>query len=279
MTLDEAKEILESAGYVLDEGIISRALGAGALAAGLAFGNSGIKEKPVRDDSFGKGSVVHMQTRYNMDSDRYGVPTSYKVKGKKPGTEYSLRDEIELTKQKILATPDSMLRKYGKENVGLIAKHMVNTANKYNIDVDILLAIAGTETNFDNNRVSGAGAHGMMQITKSTGKDIHTRLSGKPAKKFDFSDYKSLRNNIDAAGRLVADLSKRRANVIEMILATYNGGQTAATGWRAYKANSKYDRNGNIAPKLPKETKDYVDRCMALYKVYKKVQNEYNQKI
>lgn len=279
MTLDEAKEILESAGYVLDEGIISRALGAGALAAGLAFGNSGIKEKPVRDDSFGKGSVVHMQTRYNMDSDRYGVPTSYKVKGKKPGTEYSLRDEIELTKQKILATPDSMLRKYGKENVGLIAKHMVNTANKYNIDVDILLAIAGTETNFDNNRVSGAGAHGMMQITKSTGKDIHTRLSGKSAKKFDFSDYKSLRNNIDAAGRLVADLSKRRANVIEMILATYNGGQTAATGWRAYKANSKYDRNGNIAPKLPKETKDYVDRCMALYKVYKKVQNEYNRKI
>lgn len=279
MTLDEAKEILESAGYVLDEGIISRALGAGALAAGLAFGNSGIKEKPVRDDSFGKGSVVHMQTRYNMDSDRYGVPTSYKVKGKKPGTEYSLRDEIELTKQKILATPDSMLRKYGKENVGLIAKHMVNTANKYNIDVDILLAIAGTETNFDNNRVSGAGAHGMMQITKSTAYDTHTRLQGKKAKDFDFDTFKELKTNIDNAGRIIANLSKSHKNVIEMIFAEYNGGRVQSTNFRSYMSKSKFDRDGRPAKPLAKETKNYIMRCMALYKVYKKVQNEYNRKI
>ena len=34
MTIEEAKEILEDAGYILEEGVISKALGAGALAAG-----------------------------------------------------------------------------------------------------------------------------------------------------------------------------------------------------------------------------------------------------
>ena len=105
MTLDEAKEILEDAGYILDEGLFSKAAGVGALAAGLAFGNSGIESKPVKDDSFGKGSVVHMQQRYNMDSDRYGVPTSYKVKSGDVA-KFAVSDEIEMTKQKILSTPD-----------------------------------------------------------------------------------------------------------------------------------------------------------------------------
>ena len=73
---------------------------------------------------------------------------------------------------------------------------MVNTANKYNVDVDILLAIAGTETNFDNNRKSGAGAIGMMQITKTTAMDSHVRLQGKDKKSFDFDDFKQLKTNI-----------------------------------------------------------------------------------
>ena len=266
MTLDEAKEILEEAGYVLDEGVLSRALGAGALAAGLAFGNSGVEARPVKDDSFGKGNVVHLQQRYNMDHDRYGVPTSYKVKSG-PAAKFSIREEVELTKKKILATPDSMLRKYGKENVGTIAKYMVNTANRYNIDVDILLSIAGTETNFDNNRTSGAGARGMMQITKIAAFDSHTRLQGKKEKTFNFKDIDRLKDNIDNAGRIVADLSKRRSNVVEMIFASYNGGTREATRWREYKSGKK--------SRLSDETRNYVDRCMRLYKVYKQVQKNY----
>lgn len=266
MTLDEAKEILEDAGYILDEGILAKTLGAGALAAGLAFGNSGVPAKPVKDDSFGKGKVVHLQQRYNMDQDRYGVPTDYKIKSG-PKTQYTVKQEIELTKKKILATPDSMLRKYGRENLNTIAKYMVNTANKYNIDVDILLSIAGTETNFDNNRTSPVGARGMMQITKIGAYDSHIRLQGKPEKTFNFKDIDRLKTNIDNAGRIVADLSKRRSNIVEMIFASYNGGTKEAFKWKDYKAGKKSS--------LSNETKDYVDRCMALYKVYKQVQKNY----
>ena len=47
-----------------------------------------------------------------------------------------------------------MLKKYAKDNLDIIAKYMVETANKYNVDIDILLAIAGTESNFSNDSSS-----------------------------------------------------------------------------------------------------------------------------
>ena len=275
MTLDEAIEFLEFNGYRVDEGLLSRTLATGALAAGLAFGNSGIKSKPVVDNSFGKGNTVHLQQRYNYDSDRFGVPTSYKLSKNDTKNVYTEEQEIELTKKKILATPDTMLKQYGKENTTSIAKLMVKTANKYNVDVDILLAIAGTESNFDIAAKSDKGAVGMMQITRTAAYDSHHRLQSKPDSTFNFDEFKKLKSSIDNAGRIVADLSKRRENVIEMIFASYNGGTKQATGWRAYTAKSKYDKNGNIAPKLTVETKNYVIRCMQLYKIYKKIQSDY----
>lgn len=274
MTIDEAKEILEDAGYILEEGVISRALGAGALAAGLAFGNSGVKSKPVTDDSFGKGSVVHMQQRYNTDFDRFGVPKNYKA-SPEDSSKFTFKDEVELTKKKILATPDTMLKKYGRQNVTTIAKYMVNTANKYNIDIDILLAMAGTESNYDNTASSNKGARGMMQITKGTAFDTHTRLQGKDPKTFNFEDFNNLKFNIDNAGRIIANLSKSHKNVIEMMLADYNGGRQQSTNFRSYMSKSKYDRDGRPAKPLAKETKNYIDRCMSLYKIYKKVQKDY----
>ena len=271
---------LAEAGYLiydkdenlLNEGILKKALGVGALAAGLAFGNSNVAQKEVRDDSFGKGSKVHVQLRKDLPHDKYGVPTSYTVKDKSVVKGMSLKDEIELTKKKILSTPDSMLKKEGKENVDKIAKYITMTANKYNIDVDILLAMAGTESNYKHaGTVSNKGARGIMQITPIAAKDAHVRLQGGSEKTFDFDDMLDLKKNIDVAGRKLADLSKTHNNVIEMMLAAYNGGRRQATAWRAYKANTKFDKNGGKAPALTKETRQYVERCLMLYKLYKKI--------
>lgn len=280
MTLEEAIQILKENGYnILSEDLkstLGKAVGIGALAASTVFGNSNIDAKPVNDTTFGKNSIVHVHDRYNLDSDRYGVPKTYKLSNDKSPFVINKKDEIELTKKKILATPPSMLRKYAKENLDTIAKCMVETANKYNIDVDLLLAMAGTESNFDNNSKSGAGAIGIMQITKNTAYDTHFRLQKKDKNTFDFDKLKDLETNIDNAGRIVANLSKRYNNIIEMIWAAYNGGRRQTTAWRAYKANTNLDKDGNEAPKLAKETKNYVDRCLKLYKIYKEVQK--NQK-
>lgn len=276
MTLEEAIQILEENGYnILSEDLkstLGKAVGIGALAASTVFGNSHIDAKPVKDPSFGKNSVVHVHDRYNLDSDKFGVPTTYKLSNNKSPYTISKKDEIELTKKKILATPKSMLKNSAKENLDIIAKYMVETANKYNVDIDILLAIAGTESNFNNDSKSNKGAVGIMQITRNTAYDSHFRLQKKDKNTFDFDKIKDLKTNIDNAGRIIANLSKRHQNVIEMILSAYNGGRRAATAWRAYKSNSKLDRDGNPAPKLPEETKNYVEKCMKLYKIYKDVQ-------
>lgn len=276
MTLEEAIQILEENGYnILSEDLkstLGKAVGIGALAASTVFGNSHIAEKPVNDPSFGKNSIVHVHDRYNLESDKFGVPTTYKLSNNKSPYTISKKDEIELTKKKILATPKSMLKKSAKENLDVIAKCMVETANKYNVDIDILLAIAGTESNFNNDSKSGKGAVGIMQITKNTAYDSHFRLQKKDKNTFDFDKLRDMKTNIDNAGRIIANLSKRHQNVIEMILSAYNGGRRAATAWRAYKSNSKLDKDGNPAPKLPEETKNYVEKCMKLYKIYKDVQ-------
>lgn len=276
MTLEEAIQILEENGYnILSEDLkstLGKAVGIGALAASTVFGNSNIDAKPVKDPSFGKNSIVHVHDRYNLDSDKFGVPTTYKLNNNKSPYKINKKDEIELTKKKILATPKNMLRKYAIDNLDIIAKYMVETANKYNIDIDLLLSMAGTESNFDNNSKSGAGAVGIMQITRNTAYDSHFRLQKKDKNTFDFNKIKDLKTNIDNAGRIIANLSKSHQNVIEMILSAYNGGRRAATAWRAYKSGSKLDRDGNPAPKLPEETKNYVERCMKLYKIYKDVQ-------
>ena len=276
MTLEEAIQILEENGYnILSEDLkstLGKAVGIGALAASTVFGNSNIDAKPVKDSTFGKNSIVHVHDRYNLESDKFGVPTTYKLSNNKSPYKISKKDEIELTKKKILATPKSMLKKSAMDNLDIIARYMVETANKYNVDVDILLAIAGTESNFSNDSKSGKGAVGIMQITRNTAYDSHFRLQKKDKNTFDFDKIKDLKTNIDNAGRIIANLSKRHQNVIEMILSAYNGGRRAATAWRAYKSGSKLDKDGNPAPKLPEETKNYVEKCMKLYKIYKDVQ-------
>lgn len=279
-TVKEAIDVLIDNNYIV-EGIVSKALATGALAAGLAFGNSGIQSKQygpnsVPNDKYGFGKTsVHVHDRYDYPSTKYGVPTSFKLPDGKKAFNISHKDEIELTKAKILATPDSMLKAYGKEHIDEIANLMARTANKYNVDIDILLAIAGTESNFSASAKSEKDAQGMMQITKTAAFDSHTRLQGKDSTTFRMCDYSKLPANIDNAGRIVADLSKRLNNVVEMIFAGYNGGFAQASAWRGEQLNNRKYAGGKPVPKLTTETRNYVQRCIGLYKIYKGVQNDY----
>lgn len=265
MNLNEALDILEENGFeVIKEGIIGKTLAAGALATGLAFGNSGVKAKPVVDDTFGKNQTVHLQTRHDFDSDRFGVPTNFKLKSGKKLKVMDIDKEIELTKQKILATPDSVFKEYGKKHIDKISRLITNAANRYNLDVDILLAIACIESNFDNAATSGKKAKGIMQMTKVAAEDVHNRISGLDSAQFDFTTFAGLEKNIYSAAKLVSDLSVRRNNVVEMIFATYNGGTAQATQYR-------YFRQGK-PNKLTTETRNYVRKCLQMYKYYKKIE-------
>ena len=255
---NEAVETLREAGYIVEDfkSKLGKVAAIGALAAGAAFGNTGMPSNRVGPNAvpgdtigFGKTSV-HLQQRYNYPSTRYGVPKSFKLPKGETKFQISHKQELELTKAKILATPDSVLHKYGKAHLTEIANIIIQTATKYNLDIDMLLAVAGTETGYDPGNDSKKNATGMMQITPAAAYDIHTRLLGKDSITFDFNDFKDFKANVDYAGRMLADLSKRRNNVIEMIWATYNGGTKQATAWRyAQLGKTKFD-DGKPVPKL-----------------------------
>lgn len=267
--------IYNNEGELLNEGILKKALGVGALAAGMAFGNSGVKQQVVQDDSFGKGNSVHVQQRYDFPQNKYGIPTSYKLPGDKDPQMMNLKKEIELTKKKILATPDSFLKKEGRRDADILAKYITAAANKYNIDVDIFLAIAATESNFKHDDTqSGKGARGLMQMMPIAAKDVHVRVRGNSAETFNFDDMLDLKKNIDFAGCKLANLSKSHNNVIEMMLAAYNGGRKQATAWRAEKSKQTVGQDGKALPKLTSETRKYVEKCMRFYKLYKKIDKE-----
>lgn len=264
MLLSEAKEILEENGYeLIDEGI-GKAIATVGLAAGLAHGNSYVPEISKVDNTFGKNQVVHTQYRDDVPSDKYGVPTSYKLKSGIDQFKMDKAQEIELTKEKILATPDSVFKDYGKKHIDVISRLITNAANKYNIDVDILLAIACVESNFDNKATSGKNAKGIMQMTKVAAKDVHTRISGNDSTSFDFSSFEGLEKNIYSAAKLVSDISVRRNNIIEMIFATYNGGTGQATEYRYFRQGKENN--------LTTETKNYVSKCLKMYKYYKSIE-------
>lgn len=282
-SVKEALKTLTEAGYIVEDfkSKLGKVATIGALAASSVFGNTGINQNKVGPNDvpgdkvgFGK-TAVHLQHRYNYPSDKRGVPTSYKLPDNEKKFDISYNDEMELTKKKILATPDTILRQYGKKNVDKLANLFIKAATKYNLDIDVLLAIAATETGFDNNRTSNKNAVGIMQMTSIAAKDVHTRLLKKDLSKYDFSTFSKLEDNIDNSARLVADLSKRRKNVLEMIFATYNGGTEQATAWRYTQLGRKITTDGNRAPQLTTETKNYVQRCLKYYKLFKQVQNEY----
>lgn len=150
-----------------------------------------------------------------------------------------------MDKEKILATPAKYLSKEGKRDAGIIANLMTRAANKYNIDVDILLAIAGAESAYKDT-TSEDDARGMMQITNLASFDHHVRLLGKDTASYTFDGVNELRRNIEEAARIIADLSVRRNNVIEMIFASYNGGTKQATAWRHAQNGKPKTRDGNL---------------------------------
>lgn len=274
MTLEEALIYLEENDYTtsLDENIKNTIATLG-LAAGMALGNSGVKTHAVTDPNldFGKNTTVHIQDRHDFNQTKYGVPKSFKLKDGSVLKPMNHTEEVAWTKKKILATPAKYLSKEGKRDAGTIANLMTRAANKYNIDVDILLAIAGAESAYKDT-TSEDNARGMMQITNLASFDHHVRLLGKDTASYTFDGVNELRRNIEEAARIIADLSVRRNNVIEMIFASYNGGTKQATAWRHAQNGKPKTRDGKPAPKLDNETRDYVTKCMYLYKFYKTVE-------
>lgn len=112
-------------------------------------------------------------------------------------------------------------------------------AQKYNVDVKLLKAIAHAESNYNPNATSSSGAMGVMQLMPST------------AKSLGITDAYNARDNIMGGAKVISDHLSRYDGDLSLALAAFNAGSGNV---------AKY---GGVPPFT--ETQNYIKKVLSYY--------------
>ena len=115
--------------------------------------------------------------------------------------------------------------------------------NKYGVDSNLVKAIIKTESNFDPNVVSSAGAKGLMQLMPENCRDLGVE------------DPFNIEQNIEGGVKHIKEYIDRYNGDVEMALMAYNGGPTRMMNRGVKSMADIY--------KMPKETQNYVPKVMS----------------
>jgi soluble lytic murein transglycosylase-like protein len=116
-------------------------------------------------------------------------------------------------------------------------------AKKYGVDPALIAAVMETESKFNPDAVSQAGARGLMQLMPATARGLGVTDASDPLQ------------NILGGTKLLGQLSEKYKGNLELTLAAYNAGSGAV------------DKHGGIPPYA--ETRKYVPLVMAAYERFK----------
>jgi len=258
----------------LDEAkILPTLAAAAAIATGAANANTHVPMHRMPDVKHGNETIYVHDVKDKPSV--HGIPTSnykltadqYNIMADKDSSAYdATNDEVEEIYEKIKSTPKEKLsKKATDEDLKKIAYYTYKYAELYNVDVDMMLAVMSVESNFNKNANSEAGAQGLAQVMPDTQTDTFNRvLRNKKITLADINPY-DIETGIRMCAAIIADLTSRiKTRDIQLIFAAYNKGWNAATAYREYRNNRPYN-----AADLPTETKNYVKKCMYMYKYYK----------
>lgn len=140
-------------------------------------------------------------------------------------------------------------------------------SKEYDLDPYFVLAIIKTESKFKSDARSHKNAIGLMQITEDTGKWI--------AEKMDLTDYTTDKlyeeeYNIKMGCWYLNNLREEFSDT-DLVIAAYNAGRGRVSEWLL---NSEYSSDGKKLSYIPyAETKSYVDKVNANYKMYERLYN------
>ncbi|MBQ6701719.1 MAG: lytic transglycosylase domain-containing protein [Clostridia bacterium] len=141
-------------------------------------------------------------------------------------------------------------------------------AEEYNIPIEILCAIINTESSFDPNATSHAGAMGMMQITSDTFEWLQFR-SGEHHNTEDLYDYDT---NIKYGAYFLSLLYEEFGDW-DTVFAAYNAGRGRVNGWLA---DERYSKDGKLTDIPIKETANYIKKVNNAIKKYQKLYFSFN---
>ena len=120
---------------------------------------------------------------------------------------------------------------------------VTQAAKKYGVDPALIAAVMETESRFNPDAVSQAGARGLMQLMPATAKGLGVTDASDPLQ------------NVLGGAKLLGQLSEKYKGNLELTLAAYNAGSGAV------------DKHGGIPPYA--ETRKYVPLVLAAYERFR----------
>ena len=142
-------------------------------------------------------------------------------------------------------------------------------AGKYGIDPMILYAFIRTESNFDPNVDSDAGARGLMQITEVTFDWIKTKIA--PTENLTFDDLYDPETNIRFGSYFVSYCLLRYDDHLATAAAAYHNGVGAVD---ALLKEAQYSSDGITLDRYPyPQMRQYVKKITESYQRYSEIYN------
>ncbi len=137
-------------------------------------------------------------------------------------------------------------------------EYIIKYAKEYDLDPAYLSAVLYSESKFNPDAVSRAGARGLMQVMPSTGKFIAERFGNY---NFSVNDLHDPETSIKYGAWYLRDLLNRYNNDEEVALAGYNGGPGVANRYVVSRSHSV----------IPRETSGYLKTVMNAKEKYKEL--------
>ena len=128
---------------------------------------------------------------------------------------------------------------YSKKHIDSVLKNISQT---YNLDYNLLKAVAFVESGMKHNALSNKGASGIMQLMPDT------------AKRFGVNNINNVEENIKGGAKYLKYLLKKFNYDFKLALAAYNSGENTVVRYKGI-------------PPYP-ETKRYVKKVYSMYRRY-----------
>ncbi|MEG0835128.1 MAG: lytic transglycosylase domain-containing protein [Christensenellaceae bacterium] len=153
---------------------------------------------------------------------------------------------------------------FGKSQYPLEYKDLiVEYAQKYDLDPYFVAAIIHTESGYDKDAVSSAGAVGLMQIMPETADWIAGKLD---IENFDVQTMRDPQTNIEFGCWYLNFLKEKFDENLPVMMAAYNAGHNRVQDWLE---NPQYSDGKNLTD-IPIEAADnYVKKVTKAYDKYK----------